>query len=197
MATPICSINISNTNICSICIICREPVNSISGIYPCCCKYARHRSCLYNWLKLSPRHYKTKCEVCLQPYSTDGPNSILNYNDSDINNYINDPYIDITLPQNSFINNDHMHRIDIFGCYELSKLKRTIVTFFIILMTGLGYYIYYNLPKNVFTAICFMVSIIISECVGFVFLYKLFIYCRCCRYGRTGRTPARVIPVEC
>ena len=180
-----CSINISNTNICSIC---REPVNSISGIYPCCCKYARHRECLFNWLKLAPHQYKTKCEVCLQSYSTDGPNSILNYNDSDIN----DPYIDNTLPQNSFINNDHMHPIDIFGCYELSKLKRTIVTLFLILMTGLGYYIYYNLPKSVFTVICFMVSIIISECVGFVFLYELFIYCICCR---ASRTPSRVIPV--
>ena len=152
----------------SICSICRETVNSISVIYPCSCNYARHRSCLYKWLKHAPMHYKTKCEVCLQKYSIDGPNSILNYNDLDITNFINNPHLCNTLQRNTLQRNNNMYEIDIFGYYELSKLKRRIVSVILVILTLLGYYIHYYQPTNSFTAIYLMISIIMSECFGFV-----------------------------
>jgi len=178
------STSIGSTSICStsICSICRETVNSISAIYPCSCNYARHRACLYRWLKQAPTHYKTKCEVCLKKYSIDGPNSILNYNDNEITNYINNPPLCNTLQRNN-----NMYEIDSFGYYELSKFKRRVVSFTLVILTTLGYYIYIHQPNSSFSAICLIISIIMSECFGLFFFYKIFTSCR---------SLARVVPVD-
>lgn len=169
------------------CIICREPIDMVSIIYPCSCNYPRHRSCLYKWLKLAPPRFKTRCEVCHKKYSINGPNSIRDYNDNIINYYINNPRTDVITTGSLSIG-----RTDICGFYQLQPYQQFICMTLIMTTISFGFILFFHTSKNLLKVILFMASIMLME---FVLICCLFQCCEYFKYNRS-RTRSQVIPID-